>query len=140
MCSKKPQFNFIEVTPPGHSLTEAYDKYVWIYAKNFKEIYGGSRLKAGKKNCLKISYGKKSIYRFIETTGYKGVNTTTIGLSYNSLCDLGVDPYTKKDIKLKVKPVNSFILMFHHPDTSLRISFLTAILTFLVGLIIGFLF
>ena len=133
-------YSFIEVTPPGHMLTGDYDKHVWIYAKNFKEIYGDSRSETGKKNCLKISYGKKSIYRFIETTGYQGVNSKTIGLSYNSLCDLGIKPNTQEDIQLQVEPTSAFMLMFHHPDSSQRVSFLTSIITFILGLIIGLFF
>ncbi|MBR4119695.1 MAG: hypothetical protein IKK64_06410 [Bacteroidales bacterium] len=131
-------FSCVKVPPPGHCFTDVYDNYVWIYAKNFQLIFGENRLRSGKRNCLKISYGNKSIYRFIETTGYTGVDAKTIGLSYNSICDLGINQKELPSVELKVKPISAFQLMFHHPDSSQKVSFLTAIITFLVGLIIGY--
>lgn len=137
-------FKVVWVTPPGHVITYAYDHFVWIQSSNFKTIFGKPRKQSGKKNFVKISFDSgeiRSIYRIIETAGYKGISQGFIGLSYNSLCDLSIPPSKKisSSYKVYVKPVSSFCFMLHHPDTIQRLPFLISVISFIVGLLLGLL-
>ena len=132
----------IQVNPPGHIITAPYDQYVWIHSSQFKSIFGKDRLRSGDHNCVKITNGKRSIYRYIETAGYTGITHSCIGLSYNSLCDLGIklNKTSQNQINIKISPVNVLDFMLHHPDKSQKVPFLTSIITFLIGLILGYTF
>ena len=96
-------FKVVWVTPPGHIITYPYDHFVWIQSSNFKTIFGRPRKQSGKKNFVKISFDSgeiRSIYRIIETAGYKGISQGFIGLSYNSLCDLSISPVSYTHLHL----------------------------------------
>lgn len=129
-------FNLIHVTPPGHVLTYEYDYFVWIYSHDFKEIFGETRKTArGKKNYVKIINKNKVIYREIESTGYKGLGRSDIGLSYNSICDLGLDPKNTTDSKVKVCPISTFMYMLHHPNRAQSLPIWISVISLIIGLI-----
>ena len=133
-------FKATQVDPPGNCLTYEYDYFVWIHSSNFREIFGSPRTLSGRRNHVKISYGGKTIYRTIETAGCKGVNKDTVGLSYNSLCDLGCNPRELENVELKIEPASGIMSLLHNPDSAKRISFLTTLASFVLGLIVGILF
>ena len=130
-------FNVIKVTPPGHVLTYEFDYYVWIYAKDFKNIFGRQRNMSGRGHYVKLLSGSKTIYRAVETTGWTGVKASTVGLSYNSLCDLGIDIKRINNNRVIIKRVSTFRYLWFHPDYTQRWTCRFACLSFLVGLLLG---
>lgn len=130
-------YSLVQVRPQNTLFTQAYDHYVWIYSMNYKRIYGKSR-KQSKHHYVKIKLGRKCIYRTIETAGYTGVNNNSIGLSYNSLCDLGFSPNNIPNISVYVIPVHAICYWFHQSDNMAKYSVWFSITTFIIGLIIGY--
>ena len=132
-------FKTIKIDPPGHSLTYEYDYFVWIQSSDFQKIFGKLRKlkRKGRRNHIKISYGKKSIYRTVETAGHKGVTSGTVGLSYNSLSDLGCDPKNPAAAELKIRPAWGWECLLFHPDSSLRIPFWATIISFVLGVVLS---
>lgn len=130
-------FKATHVGPPGNCLTYEYDYFVWIHSSNFREIFGSPRTLSGRRNHVKISYGGKTIYRTIETAGCKGVNKDTVGLSYNSLCDLGCNPRDLENVELKIEPVSGYTYLLNHPDSDRRIAQKTALAIFIIGTIVS---
>lgn len=129
-------FNLILVTPPGHVLTYEYDYFVWIYSYDFKVIFGETRkMVRGKKNYVKIINKDRVIYREIESTGYKGLGKSDIGLSYNSICDLGLDPQNTTNYKVKVCPISTFMYMLHHPNRTQSLPIWISVISLIIGLI-----
>ena len=99
-------FKATQADLPGNCLTYEYDNFAWINSSNFREIFGLSRTFSGRHNHVKISFGGKSVYRTVETAGSNGVNKDTVGLSYNSLCDLGCDPSEMGNVEVTIEPVS----------------------------------
>lgn len=131
------KYNVIKVTPPGHTLTYVYDYYVWIHPSSFKDIFGLKRIQSGKRCYVKITNGNHHIYRAIETAGYQGVTKATIGLSYNSICDLKLKPNSPNNVSVKVKPSYALFYLLHHPDSVPKTTFIVSLVTCVIGILIG---
>lgn len=131
------KYSLVQVRPQNTLFTQAYNHYVWIYAKNYSRICGSSR-KRSKRHYVKIKLWRKCIYRTIETAGYTGINKDSIGLSFNSLCDLGIDPNNTSFILVDITPVRAIYYWFHQSDSMAKCSVWFSIATFIIGLIIGY--
>ncbi len=131
------KYSLVQVRPQNTLFTQAYDHYVWIYAKNYSRICGSSR-KRSKRHYVKIKLGRKCIYRTIETAGYTGVNKDSIGLSYNSLCDLGIDPNNIPNISVDVTSARAICYWFHQSDSMAKYSVWFSTAAFIIGLAIGY--
>lgn len=131
------KYSLVQVKPQNTLFTQAYDHYVWIYAKNYSQICGSSR-KLSKRHYVKIKLGRKCIYRALETAGDTGVSSSSIGLSYNSLCDLGIDPNNTSYISVYITPVRAICYWFHQSDSMAKYSVWFSIAAFIIGLVIGY--
>lgn len=132
-------FKVVRVRPAGHVLSYKYDSFVWINPQELRQLVG-SKVKVSGNGCyLKISYQGKTLYRAAETAEYQGVEGGTIGLSSNSLSDLGLTNAPLEEAELEVRPAYALSYYLHHPDYIQRLSFRTTIVTLLLGTIFGLL-
>lgn len=143
MCMiKKHEFNVIRVDPSGgNKFTENYDFYAWIQAGDYETIFGIKRRlkRRGKKKYIRIeeSKSKNKIYRTIETAGQGGLKKSSVGLSYNSISDLGLKPNNLTDARVTIKPIHPFTFMLNNPDEVQKYTVWLSLATFALGLIIG---
>lgn len=128
----KKIYKVTKVDPEGHLFTDRYEHYAWIFPHSYKDIFGKKRKKT-KGSYVKIEHGSKCIYRIIETTGTKKVNPGTVGLSYNSLCDLGIDPCNIDDTEVTISPVSTYSFLRHHPDEAQKLPYRIALFSLYVG-------
>ena len=130
----KKIYGVTRVDPEGHQFTDKYAHYAWIYAPDYEDIFGAKR-KLTNGSYVKIEHGSKCIYRAIETTGTDDVNSETIGLSYNSLCDLGIDPRNTDDTKVTISPSCTYNFLRHHPDEAQKLPYRIALFSLCVGIL-----
>ena len=125
-------YGVTRVDPEGHEFTDKYAHYAWIYAPDYEDIFGAKR-KLTNGSYVKIEYGSKCIYRAIETAGE--VKHETIGLSYNSLCDLGIDPRNAESAKVTITPSCTYNFLRHHPDDAQKLPYRIALFSLCVGIL-----
>lgn len=126
----KKIYGVTRVDPEGHQFTDKYAHYAWIYAPDYEDIFGAKR-KLTNGSYVKIEHGSKCIYRAIETAGK--VKRETIGLSYNSLCDLGIDPRDVENTKVTISPSCTYNFLRHHPDEAQKLPYRIALFSLCVG-------
>lgn len=131
----KKIYKAIKIDPEGHRFTDRYEHYAWISPHSYKDIFGKKR-KETKGSYVKIEHGSKCIYRIIETTGTNGVSKeeSTIGLSYNSLCDLGIDPRDVENTKVTISPSCTYNFLRNHPDDAQKLPYRIALFSLCVGI------
>ena len=130
----KKIYGVTRVDPEGHQFTDKYAHYAWIHPTNYEKIFGKKR-KLTNGNYVKIEHGSKRVYRVIETTGTKGVSSRTVGLSYNSLCDLGIDPRKITSVKVTISPSCTYNFLRHHPDEAQKLPYRIALFSLCVGIL-----
>ncbi len=132
-------FKATQADLPGNCLTYEYDNFAWINSSNFREIFGLSRTFSGRHNHVKISFGGKSVYRTVETAGSNGVNKDTVGLSYNSLCDLGCDPSEMGNVEVTIEPVSWSTYLLNQPLSAWSVAQKAALAIFIIGTVVSIL-
>lgn len=134
------RFSLVRVNPTG-MFTDKYDSYAWIQACDYKTIFGDKRKMkmAGKKKYVQISdlSGENKIYRIIETAGYKGITKSAVGLSYNSIADLGLNPNNLTDAKVEINPIHPFKFILNNPDQAQKCTVWLSLVTFILGVFLG---
>lgn len=128
----KKIYEVTRVDPEGHEFTDKYAHYAWIYARDYEDIFDAKR-KLTNGSYVKIEHGSKCIYRAIETAGK--VKHETIGLSYNSLCDLGIDPRKINSAKVTITPSCTYNFLRHHPDDAQKLPYRIALFSLFVSIL-----
>jgi len=130
-------FKAVQADLPGNCLTSEYDYSVWINSSNFREIFGPSRPLSGRHNHVKISYGGKTIYRTVETTDGKSMDNDTVGLTYNSLCDLGCNPEEPENVEGTIEPVSWCTYLLNQPLSAWSVAQKAALAIFIIGTVVS---
>ncbi len=130
-------FKAVQTDLPGNCLTSEYDYSVWINSSNFREIFGPARSLSGRHNHVKISYGGKTIYRTVETADGKNMDKDTVGLTYNSLCDLGCDPGELQNVEVTIEPVSWCTYLLNQPLSAWSVAQKAALGIFIIGIAVS---
>lgn len=135
-------YEVVLVKPKGCEPTGAYNSLIWMHSGQYKELFGMKRkddTSTANRTLVKITHGNQTIYRKIEMSGANHVGSDSVGLSYDSMSQLGIDP-GHPDGTVKVAPAAPLGYLWHHPDIESRYLFHITIGTFAAGLLIGLLF
>lgn len=131
---------FVEKLPPSLQSLEM-EKYAVMHTSEFTNVFG-SPMKAttsssGIEGYLSITNkaAGKTIYR--KYCGWKTIDTSTVGLGYRSLCELGI---TEEELKntppvVDVKKECWFTYYWKNSDSGIRAPFRIGVWSLIVGAI-----
>ena len=122
---------------------EQYKEAVVVYKDTYAELFApksANQAAYWKPQIVKISFGDRCIYRKAHIATIKGLDSKTIGLTYNSIGEL--TNYSKKGAN--ISPNNDVVTISkgcrwaywrRHPNPAARISFLLGSWSIVLGLI-----
>ena len=72
-----------------------------------------------------------------ETTDGKSMDNDTVGLTYNSLCDLGCNPEELENVEVTIEPVSWCTYLLNQPLSAWSVAQKAALAIFIIGTVVS---
>ena len=110
-----------------------------FFSKEYEQIFGKTKKSSSQKHqrlsIVKITHGKRVIYRSFQARGVVGLDGNYIGLSPNAWYELGLDEKVKDGQLVSVTKGWWFYYFWEHPNSATRMSFRIGIIAIFIGFV-----